>query len=401
MNKFLILGSGISGSTAGLELAELGHNVELVESGSLFGGKVLDYCCKATDECSKCGVCVAHTHIHNAVTHPSVHLTTGATVDSVTNTGNKVTLQIERKNPVIDYRTCTGCGECVDVCPQNCITEYRRGEIVQYGIDYNACLLHQGEECHACVNACPHGAVEAKGPATKLTLTGDGVLVATGHDPFPAAKKPRYGYERLRKVFTGVEAEQLLTHQDYLTAKDEDVAFIQCVGSRDPQIGRNYCSAVCCSYALRIARMLKYRNPDASVTIYYIDIQNFDKNFTRFRRQLVDMGVRFVRGVPFKVEELKSGRLKVLREDPDASSSGEGESIVEHDAVVLSIGLGPMENAEEVAEQFGLNRNAFGFFTSETQNVFVSGTCKAPMSIPESITAAKATALEMGKYAHE
>jgi heterodisulfide reductase subunit A len=239
--------------------------------------------------------------------------------------------------------------------------------------------------------------VEANGPVTGETLTGDGALIATGHEPFNAERKPRYGYERLRKVFTGTEAEQLLNHQSYLTAPDENVAFIQCVGSRDPQIGRNYCSAVCCSYALRIAGMLKYRNPDASITIYYIDIQNFDKNFTRFKQQLVDMGVSFVRGLPFKVEELAGGALKLLREVPD----GDGESIVEHDAVVLSVGLGPADEADALAEQFGLARDAFGFFETETPNVFVSGTCKAPMSIPESIASAKATALEMGKYAHE
>jgi heterodisulfide reductase subunit A len=397
MSKFLIVGSGITGCTAGFELAEQGHEVEIIESSSLIGGKVLDYCCKATDECSRCGVCVAHTHIHESLIHENVDLTTGASIESAENNGKKVTLQVVNKNPVINYKACIGCNQCVQACPEGCFTEYRRGEIVQYSIDYSKCRLHRGEECDICVSQCPTGAIEAAGATSKKTLSGDGILVATGHTPFDAALKPRYGYTRSEKVITGLEAEQRLRDQSYLAAPDEDVAFIQCVGSRDPQIDRNYCSSICCSYAMRLSRILKYRNPDSRVTIYYIDLQNFDKNFTLLKQQLIDLGVSFVRGLPFKVEELSSGKLKLLIEDMDE----EQESEVFHDMVVLSVGLGPAEDASRTASLLGIGQNQFGFFDTSVENVFIAGTCKEPMSIPDSIASARATALEMGIYKHE
>jgi heterodisulfide reductase subunit A len=247
------------------------------------------------------------------------------------------------------------------------------------------------------MTACAQGAITGKSDSAGVTFTADGVLVATGHDPFDAEQKPRYSYGQAKNVFTGTEAEDILSRSYYLTKKDESIAFIQCVGSRDPVIGRNYCSGVCCAYAMRMARIVKYRNPEAEVTIYYIDLQNFDKNFTQFKQELVDLGVRFVRGVPFKVEELASGKLKLLIEN----MGDDEDTIVEHDAVVLSVGLGAAADSPKIAEQFGLSRDEFGFFTTVKDNVFVSGTCKEPLTIPSSIAAAKATALEMGKYKHE
>ena len=397
MGKFIVIGSGVSGSTAGLDLAERGHQVEMIEKDSMFGGKILEYCCKATDSCSRCGVCVGHTQVYNSLMHGNVMAKSGITIESASNDGKKVTLQCRQKNPSIDYKKCNGCDACVEACPEGCITKYHRGELVQYAIDYSKCRLHRGEACDKCVAACAQGAITGKSDSAGVTFTADGVLVATGHDPFDAEQKPRYSYGQAKNVFTGTEAEDILSRSYYLTKKDERIAFIQCVGSRDPVIGRNYCSGVCCAYAMRMARIVKYRNPEAEVTIYYIDLQNFDKNFTQFKQELVDLGVRFVRGVPFKVEELASGKLKLLIEN----MGDDEDTIVEHDAVVLSVGLGAAADSPKIAEQFGLSRDEFGFFTTVKDNVFVSGTCKEPLTIPSSIAAAKATALEMGKYKHE
>lgn len=408
MSNFLVIGGGISGCTAGFELAEQGHQVQLIEQSSLIGGKVLDYCCKATDECSRCGVCVAHTRINDAIQHPNVTIHTGITIDSVTNNGGKISIQATRHNPSLNGDVCNGCDACVEACPAGCITKYSRGEVVHYAIDYDRCLLNQGKECDACLKACTTKALSARKGEQKVTFTGDGVLLSTGHEAFQAENKPRYGYGRNKNVFTGEEAEKILTRRTYLTKPDENVAFIQCVGSRDPLIGRNYCSAVCCSYALRLAKVITYRNPDAKVTVYYIDIQNFDKNFTLLKQGLIDQGVHFVRGLPFKVDELANGKLKLLIEDGSDDINGKqpaaaeadgrfgADTIVEHDAVVLSVGLGPESGASKLAELFSLSQDEFGFFRSNLENVFITGTCKEPMSIPDSMTAARAVAFEMG-----
>ncbi len=391
MSKFLIIGSGISGCTAGYELAEMGHDVHITESAGEIGGKVLDYCCKATEECSRCGVCIAHTKLQQALKHRRIHFSAGTEIKDVAEKGNQISIDICSLNPSIDYKKCIDCGACVEACPGNCILRLSRAELVQYSVDYSRCVIRNGEVCTACADACPTDAISCGNglKEEKKKITADGILIATGHEPFDAVRKVRYGYGRLKNVITGAEAEEILSEQNYLGDPADSIAFIQCVGSRDPQIGRNYCSAVCCSYALRLARIIKHRSPEADVTIYYIDIQNFDKTFTVLREELINSGIRFVRGIPFSVEQVSNGKLKLLIEGVNSE-----DSVTEHDMVVLSVGLGPASGAEKIAELFKIEQDEFGFF-HERENVFVSGTCKEPQSIPESMASARAVALEM------
>ena len=391
MSNFLIIGSGISGCTAGLELAQLGHSVKILESSPFIGGKVLTYCCKATDECSRCGICIAHTQIHDALHHTNVEIIPGAVVESFSNDGEKASVKVVDSNPKVSYEKCTACDACVQACPAQCISKYNRGELVQYVIDYTNCLLHKGEKCDKCITACKANAITAEAATGIKEIDADGVLVATGHEPFDATKKPRYGYSRFDNVISGKEAEEILSRQTYLTGPSEDVAFIQCVGSRDPQIDRNYCSSICCAYALRIARILKYRNNEAKVTVYYIDIQNFDKAFSTLRKSMVDSGITFVRGVPFNIERNGNGKLKLTI----VNSLGE-KSTAEHDTVVLSVGLGPNANSKPLATLLGLKEDEFGFYRSDRANIFVTGTCKEPQDINDSIASAKSVALDMG-----
>lgn len=396
MGECIVLGAGISGCAAGNALAEQGNRVTILESDSIIGGKVLDYCCKATDSCVRCGVCIAHTRLKSSLYNPHITFLTGSTVDTAAVQPERVTLQIEVKNPGIDYRLCSFCGKCVDACPEGAIELYRRGELVQYRIDYSKCRLHKGESCSLCSSACPEGAVRTGKPVVKRSVSGDRVILASGHSVFDAARKPRYAYGRSDKVFTGSEVEEMLSNRSYIGKADEDVAFIQCVGSRDPEIGRNYCSAVCCSYAVRMARMLKYRNPEARVTVYYIDIQNFDKEYTLLRRETEELGVRFVRGVPFRIEESADGRLRMLIENQDGDAT-----LVHHDYAVLSVGMGPAEEGMEVAGKLGIHLDENGFADSRVGPIRVCGTCGEPQSIVDSIESAGALALEIGKEINE
>ena len=376
--------------TAASELSRLGSHVDVIEYAGLAGGNVLSYCCKATDSCSRCGVCVAHTELAESLRSSNVSLHTDATVKTVTNTGEKITVQISVKQPAINYNVCVSCDACVHACPQACISKYSRGGLVQYEIDHSKCLLHLGEVCTACVDACAVHAIRADAPEKSRTLTGRSALVATGHRPFDAVQKPRFGYGRLPNVITGFEAEKALTDEMVFSESDSSVAFIQCVGSRDPVIGRNFCSGVCCAYAMRLARIVKYRRPDTEVTIYYIDLQNFDKNFSALKREIEDLGVKFVRGIPFKIDESVTGSLRVMLEEVNGETS-----VVEHDRVVLSVGMDKSICADATASRFGLSIDEFGFISSTDENVFVGGTGREPMSIVESMACAKAIASKM------
>lgn len=397
MSKYLILGSGISGCTAGYQLAEMGNTVEIIEKEARIGGKVLDYCCKATEECSRCGVCVAVSQLHQTLHHPRVRITTGATVKQVKK-ASKISVQLDRLNPSIDYQKCIQCGLCVDACPTHCISRLDKGELVQYAVDFSSCLLHKGKSCNACVEACPAGALSADEATSELDLKGEAVLIASGHRTYDAGRKIRYGYGRFENVLTGAEAEEILSSRRTLGDGPESVAFIQCVGSRDPKEGNNYCSAVCCSYALRLARILKHNSPESEITIYYIDIQNFDKAFSSLRRSLSEQGVHFVRSIPFRVQQAGSGKLQLLIENMDGE-----QTEVEHDRVVLSVGMEPADGAEGIAAAFGVEQDSFGFFTSRAatsamssdERVFVCGTCHEPMSIPDSMAAARGVAQEI------
>jgi len=361
-----------------------------VESAPAVGGKVVSYCCKATTECSRCGVCVAHTNISKALRHDKVSVYTGAAIETCGNNGKNVTCNVTIRNPRIDYHTCIECDACIDACPAQCITKYHRAELTQYIVDHDACLLSRGKKCNKCAAACPVSAIHTGGATSRKKLSAEAAVVATGHDPYDATGKPRFSYGRFDQVLNGEEAEKLLSSQDYLRKPGESVAFIQCVGSRDPQIKRNYCSSVCCAYALRMARVLKHRNPESDVTIYYIDIQNFDKAFTDLRNKLAAEGVKFIRGIPFTIEQDGNGKLKLKIEDPRG-----GEKTVEHDTVVLSVGMGPGKGAAALAEKMKLEQDEFGFFKSDQPNVFVTGTCAAPQSITESMAKARAVAADM------
>jgi heterodisulfide reductase subunit A len=390
MSKYLIVGGGISGCAAAGELARLGHEVTILEQAARFGGKVLDYCCKATDSCSRCGVCVAASQLRETAAHKRVHISTGSTIREVRWNG-AVSVRASRRNPCIDPGRCIACDACLKACPAKCIRRQQKAELVQYVVDYADCRLHRGKECAACAEACPVQAITAGGSESALDFSADAMLVATGHQPYDAARKIRLGYGRFPGVMTGTEAEELLSRQESLGESADSVAFIQCVGSRDPKEGRNYCSAVCCAYALRLARMLKYRQPQAEISVYYIDLQNFDKTFTRLREELTASGIRFVRAIPFRVERSSAGKLELYIENPDG-----GQTVVEHDRVVLSVGMEPDPQAAELAEKLGLERNEFGFFTGAAQGrLFATGTCVQPQSIPDCMASARATAVAM------
>jgi heterodisulfide reductase subunit A len=387
MKNALVVGAGVTGCSAALELARGGASVTVLERSGRIGGKVLSYCCKATDSCSRCGVCIAHDAVAEAIRSPKVRFLPNAKIASVDASGARISARAAISGPRIDLRACIDCGKCLAACPQKAVVRYSRGGLVQYSVDISPCSLNNGRECTRCAKACPVGAIDASSPQKAMRFSADGVLVATGHETFDPVVKPRLGYLRLPGVMTGFEAEQALSSR--LDLGGSSVAFLQCVGSRDPSLCRNFCSSVCCAYALRMARVLKTRSPHTEVTVYYIDIQHFDKVQAAFRADVERAGVKFVRGIPSSISP-SAGRLELAIDDPAT-----GSTTARHDTVVLSVGMRPADGAEGIAGLFGLSRNEFGFFEAAAGRVRVAGTCVEPQGMIEAMASGRTAALEM------
>jgi heterodisulfide reductase subunit A-like polyferredoxin len=389
MSTFAIIGSGISGCTAGLELAEAGHRVIILERDSKIGGKVLSFCCKATDECQRCGVCVGQEIIAETIRHENVEVIASCDITGVKKDKKKVSISVILPAVHIVHAKCISCGKCIKACPEHAISRVVSGSVIQYVVNPEKCVRTRGGRCTKCQTVCPASAIKLYSSKSGNTFTVDGVVVAIGHSVFEPARKPIYLYGLLPSVFTAEEAEKILTERKYLVKPGEDVAFIQCVGSRDPEMGLNYCSAVCCGYAVRIANLITYNCSESRVTIYYIDLQNFDKTFATQRQKLIRERVKLSRGIPFDVIPKADGKVMLHVE------TGEGRQSVEHDAVVLSAGIGPCKEAGRIARLFGLEQDEFGFISSSLPYIYATGTCVRPQSIVDCITSARAVAGEV------
>lgn len=391
----LVVGSGISGVAAALELANAGVSVFWVEKEAVVGGYSASYCCKATDVCTKCSACVVHDKIKESLSHPQIKLFTNCTIERLSGELGNFSVGIVQQLPYVDEERCIACGICGEVCPAEPKAIYSRpAEAVpfSYVIDEKRCLRFKGEKCDACARNCPTRAIDFERKPKKQELSVSAVIVATGFDVFDARLKGSLGYGRYPNVLTGLDAEQAFTREGLLrlptTGKEpKRIAFVQCVGLREH--GRKYCSHVCCKYAMKLAGLIKYQDPDAQVTIFYIDLQTTGKGFAQFYEKYKS-SLRFIRGVPVEVLQTTSGQLEVKFEDISQGKVSRDT----FDLVILSVGIAPKKNSWELAKILGINVGDDGFFevkdclsSNETnvEGIFVTGTCQGPKDIPDSI----------------
>lgn len=236
------------------------------------------------------------------------------------------------------------------------------------------------------------------GTADQIEVEAAAVIVASGFAAFDPRKKPQFGYGRIPGVVTALELESRI-HADSWDRDVKSVAFIQCVGSRDRKIGNNYCSRVCCAYALRLGRLLRNRFPDMEASIFYMDLQSFDRDFDS-RLKSAQKEMRLVRAIPSQIRESADGQPELVYHGP------EDERVFEtFDMVVLSVGMTPGESATSVAGLLGLGFTPDGFLgtngesaDSRSNGLFVTGAARGPRSIEETIADAICTAGEVASH---
>jgi len=400
----MIIGGGIAGMTAAQKLAEAGLNVNLVEKSGFLGGHAIQYTCKATSECLQCGACSVEKMLKNVVENNNIHVHLSTEVDTIENETN-YSIKLKKSAAFIDARKCTNCGICFD--------KLKADEVILQGFSKNNVPLYAlnpekiEENKTALKDICPEGAISVSDQPSYENLSADAVIVATGFDPFNAERKATYGYGRFPNVINGLEMEQIKRRKGFLARPSDGqpaqkVAFIQCVGSRDENLGNLWCSQVCCPYALRSAQSLKHKNPDMDITVFYMDIQNTGKSFPVFYETCKN-DFRFIRSIPVDIFPVENDNLNMRLFDET-----EGTPTMEpFDMVVLSIGIMPNSGNKTLAPLLDIPLDEDGFFkntdaliTTSTSNngIFIAGTAQGPKTIAASMAHAGQAASGVLKF---
>jgi len=392
----LVVGSGISGVASALELANAGVSVYLIDKEAVVGGHSASFCCKATDTCSRCSACVVYDKIKQAVTHPRIKVLTNSTIRKLSGEVGSFRVEVIQQPRYVDVERCIACGLCSEVCPTDPKAIYPPSfaEAIPFSfiLDEGRCLRFKGERCDLCQRSCPTKAIEFELKPKEQELRVGAVIVATGFDVFDARKKGSLGYGRYPNVCTGLDLEQVFSREGCLELRSNgkeprNIAFVQCVGSRDE--GHGYCSQVCCKYAMKLAGLIKYQNPETRVTIFYIDLQTAGKGFAQFYEEY-KKSIRFVRGVPVEILQTASGDLEVRFEDISQGKVSRDT----FELVVLSVGISPGKKSWDLARILGINLSDDGFFDEKdslspnetnVDGIFIAGTCQGPRDIPDSI----------------
>ncbi|MDP2949867.1 MAG: CoB--CoM heterodisulfide reductase iron-sulfur subunit A family protein [Chloroflexota bacterium] len=419
----LVIGGGIAGIQAALKIADATHKVYLVEREPSIGGRMIQL--DKTFPTLDCSSCILTPKMASVASHPFVELMTYSEVVDVSGYVGNFRVKIRRNPRYVDESICTGCGICIQKCPWKTDSEFDMGLGKRKAIytpfpqavpnipviDTETCVYFKKGTCRACELFCEPKAIDFQQTERFEEIEVGAIIVATGYDVFDPSPIYQYGYKRLDNVVTSLEFERMCsatgpTGGEVVLKSGEaptSVAIIHCVGSRD-QNYFEYCSRVCCMYALKFAHLVKEKT-EADVYQIYMDMRAYGKGFEEFYRRVSDEGVNFVRG---KVAEItdqaltdeERGKLIVACEDTLL-----GRLVrIPVDMVVLCPAMKARADAAEMARLMNISRGADGFFlerhpklepiSTNTDGVFVVGCAQGPKDIPDTVAQASAGAAE-------
>jgi len=413
-DAILVIGGGIAGVQAALDLAEAEKKVYLVERAVSIGGIMsqLDKTFPTLD----CSICILGPKLADVGGNPNIELNTLTEVKSIRGSAGHFDVTLTLHPRYVDMNRCTGCGACAEVCPvilpnewdlnlkpRKCIhILFAQSIPLRSTIDREHCI-----ECQLCVQACEKDAINLDDKGGEKKVKVGAIVVAPGLDPFDAAKHPALGYGRFENVFTNIDFERIvcasgptggkLVRPDHKPIKR--VAFIQCVGSRDIRFNR-YCSGYCCMASIKEAMLIKENVPDAEVTIFFNDIRAAGKGFEELYLRAQEKGIAFVKGFPSRIEEDPETRdLKLWFEE---IVEGTPKSAIVFDFVILAAGVEPDGQIANLTEILGIERDSLGFLKDRhptwgaiettVPGIFMAGGIQGPKDIPESVAQASGAA---------
>ncbi len=418
-----VIGAGIAGIQSALDLADGGFKVYLIDSKTTIGGRMaqLDKTFPTLD----CAMCIISPKLVEASRHPNIDLILYSHVTSVSGTEGNFKLKLLKKARYVEEDKCTGCGLCVEKCPIKVPDEYNAGLSKRKAIylafpqavprvmtiDAERCLYLTKEKCGICKKVCAAGAVNYDQKDREIELDVGSIILATGFTPFDPLLLKQYKPTH-PDVITSMQFERILsasgpTQGHVLRPSDgkapKYIGFIQCIGSRNPHIGRSRCSSVCCMQATKEAIIAREHDHNLDITIFNIDIRAFGKGFEEFyTRARKEYGIKFIGSRPPEVQMDSAGKIFVRYED---MNEGKIKNMY-LDLVVLSVGLDPSPETKKLAQMFGLDMDEFGNVASlidhplETNapGIHACGVVQGPKDIPDTVAqgsgaAAKASAL--------
>jgi heterodisulfide reductase subunit A len=422
--KALVIGGGVAGIQAALDLADTGYNVFLVEKEPSIGGMMARI--DKTFPTMDCSICILAPKMSDAGHHPNIELLTNSEVSEVRGYIGNFRVKVLKK-PRYVLKDCSACGECVKVCPVVAPNEFDVGLAVRHGIytpfaqavpstyviDMNLCLNKDGViVCDKCIKACERQAIKFEMKPETAELDVGTIIVATGADVFDPSSLPHYGYGKYPNVITSLEFERLInaggpSGGHLLRPSDKQiprrVAFVQCVGSRSDKSGRLYCSNVCCMNTIKDSLLIKEHWPNTEIYVFYVDIRAYGKGFEDLYQRAKKAGVVFIRGLPAEiVEDRRTHNLWLIGENTLQKEVYR----ISADMAILSIGLEARKDSEMIQRLLTLSRNQDGFFLeahpklrpvdAATGGVFFAGCAESPKDIKDSVTQASASAARAG-----
>lgn len=414
MSDVIVVGAGVAGIQAALDIAAHGIHVHLIEREPTIGGHMAQL--DKTFPTNDCSMCILSPKMVDVARHPKITVHTCSTVEKIEGDIGHFRVTIKKYPRYIDESTCTGCGDCVLVCPVEVYNRFDAGIGVRKAIykphaqampdivikDPDHCI-----ECGLCYDICGPGSVKREDTEQEIVLDAASIVLTTGYSVFDAGKKPQFNHLLLPDVITSLELERIINASGPTGGKirrlsngeiPKSVVFIQCVGSRDMTIGRPYCSCVCCMQAIKNAILIKEKHPAIDVTICYMDIRSYGKGYEEYYERAKGMGIRFLRGMPSDILADRSG-LSLQVENSETS-----EVVVLHpEMVVLSVGMGPAGSMTDLARKFGIALEETGFVrtlhdaldTTATlrPGIYVAGTAVSPKDIPDSVASGESAAM--------